>query len=131
MNERGSSALSPASVINAKVQTIPHTMAAPSQGTATSYSQIEVDWQTQTDPADGGSAITSFHLQMSNDGTNFVDIVGGSGADYTGTSYIVNTGITQGSTYVFRIKSANKWGWALNFSPSVSILAASVPDKVS
>jgi hypothetical protein len=58
-------------------------------------------------------------------------VIGGSGVDYVGTSYLLSSGITQGVIYTFRIKSANQWGWATSFSPSVQILAASVPAKVS
>lgn len=63
---------------------------------------------------------------------NFIDIFGGAALDFVGTSYLVSSGIVQGTSYSFRIKSANKWGWADNFSPILSnVLAASTPNKVS
>lgn len=68
---------------------------------------------------------------MHNGDGNFSDVIGGSGFDFTGTSYLLSSGIVQGTTYSFRIKSANKWGWAASFSPTLQILAASAPAKVS
>jgi len=50
---------------------------------------------------------------------NFVDVIGGTGPDFIGTSYLISDNIVQGTTYTFRIKAANKWGWAADFSPSL------------
>lgn len=64
---------------------------------------------------------------MHNGNGIFADMVGAGGLDYLGNSYIVTAAIVQGTTYSFRIKAANKWGWAANYSGTVSVLAASVP----
>jgi hypothetical protein len=38
--------------------------------------------------------------------------------------------ITGGQTYTFRLRANNKWGWGAYSSPTISILAASVPSQM-
>ena len=46
------------------------------------------------------------------------------------TSFVVNPGITQGTSYDFKVKARNKWGWG-DFSSTVTIAATGVPDQMS
>lgn len=118
-NERGTSTVSPQSTVNTLVEVVPHTMTAPTKGPQTSNAQVEVMWLAQSSPENGSSPITIYNLQMHNGDGNFVDVIGGSAVEFLGSSYLISSGITQGVTYTFRIKSANKWGWANAFSPIV------------
>mmetsp|Transcript_29136 Transcript_29136/g.28194 ORF Transcript_29136/g.28194 Transcript_29136/m.28194 type:complete len:200 (-) Transcript_29136:2382-2981(-) len=84
------------------VQTVPVQMAQASRGSATSTTQIEVDWAALTSSSDtGGSAIVSYNLQWNTgSGATFYDLVGYT-TDYTSTSFIVITGVSAGGTYDF------------------------------
>lgn len=44
-------------------------------------------------PENGSSTITTYNLQMHNGDGNFIDVIGGSGVDFIGTSYLVSAGI--------------------------------------
>jgi hypothetical protein len=76
-------------------------MSAPTSGSSTTDTQIEVTWSAVSSaPANGGSAITSYHLQWDagTSGVTWTDVIGLS-PSYTGTSYIVSTSVTAGSSY--------------------------------
>jgi len=64
-------------------------------------------------------------------GTNtFIELIGET-SQYTGTDYTLTTGIVTGTTYKFKIKAVNKWGAGTFSALNLSVLAASVPDKVA
>jgi hypothetical protein len=102
-------------------------MTAPTSGSQTTESQIEVTWTAMTAPSNGGSAILSYHLQWDagTSGTTWTDVVGLS-PSYTSTSIILSTGIVGGSTYKFKIRALNVIGWG-GFSSETSIQAATTP----
>lgn len=76
-NSYGSGAASAATSTGALVALVPHTMDAPTRGSATSTSQIEVDWTVLTDPSDGGSQVTSYELVWdSGSGSTTTSLVG-------------------------------------------------------
>ena len=103
-------------------------MAAITSGSATSHSQIELDWTALTSPNNGDSAITSYGIQWDQGTSTYVELIGES-SDNLLTSYIVASGITAGTTYTFKIRAQNKWGWG-DYSTTTSILAASVPSQI-
>jgi hypothetical protein len=103
------------------------------KGEQSSNTQIELLWIAQTTPsATGGSSIISYSLEW-NQGSSINSWVALVGAisDYTGTSYIVSSGVSQGETYTFRIRSKNRWGWSTDYSTTTSIIAAKPPTSVS
>lgn len=54
-------------------------MSAPTKGSATSESRIEVEWLELVGDDTGGSTILSYHLQWDEgdpDATDFVDLIG-------------------------------------------------------
>jgi len=60
-------------------------------------------------------------------GTVFTAIVGNP-TDFTSLSH-TETGLTSGATYKFKYRAKNVHGWSTGYSPEVSILIATVPDK--
>mmetsp|Transcript_29136 Transcript_29136/g.28196 ORF Transcript_29136/g.28196 Transcript_29136/m.28196 type:complete len:163 (-) Transcript_29136:195-683(-) len=107
-------------------------MADPTGGSSTSISQIAVEWTELTLTADtGNSAITSYQLQWDAGslGVSWYEVVGFS-SDYTSTSYVINTGITAGDPYQFKIRAKNIYGEG-DYSNIVTLDAVGVPDKMS
>jgi len=107
-------------------------MSSPTQGASTSSSQVHVDWSAvSTSPANGGSTITSYNLQWDagSSGTTWTDLIGVS-PETTVTTYTVTSGIVSGTTYQFKVRAKNYWGWG-DFSSTVSVLAASAPSQMA
>lgn len=128
-NARGWSVASSASSSGPTIQTEPQTMAVPTRGSASSDTQLQVQWTALTSPANGDSTVLSYELQWDQGTSTWVSLAG-SASYYTGTSYTIALGITSGTTYQFKVRAYNKWGWG-EFSPVVSILAASVPSQMA
>lgn len=106
-------------------------MSSPTRGSQTSTSQIEVVWTALTAPNNGYSSILSYHLQWDNGVGNFaspIDLIGNS-IDSLVLNYIVSSSIVSGSSYLFRVRAKNYWGWG-DFSTSVSIKASTSPSKM-
>jgi len=128
-NSRGWSTSSSANVAGASIQTEPSSMTALTSGTTTSSTQIELDWVALTSPNDGYSTILSYGVEWDQGINSFVELLGET-SDFTGTTYTITTGITSGTTYQFKIRSKNKWGWG-TFSTITTILAASKPSQMN
>ena len=62
-------------------------------------------------------------------GVTWTDVVGLTPA-YTSTSIILTTGITAGTTYRFKVRAQNIFGWGA-FSSATSIKAATTPSKMA
>lgn len=104
-------------------------MGTPFDGTTIDETNIDVTWSALASPANGGSTITSYHLQY-DDGTSGVtwtDLVGLSPSS-TATTYTL-TGITAGTTYQFKVRASNIFGWG-DYSSTHSILAAVAPSQM-
>jgi len=111
----------------AEGKTIPATMNAPTRGSGTSESQIVVDWDTLTLDADtGGSDILSYNLQWYT--TTWEDLVGYP-SDSLLTSFTITSGLTAGTSYDFRVRALNIYGWS-TVSATVTIDTSTVPDKM-
>lgn len=93
--------------------------------TGTSGSQIRVIYAAVT--TINGSPITSYEVQMtlSSSAQSYQTI-----QNSISLIAIANTGIVGGSSYLFRYRAWNSIG-AGQFSPSVSIVAAAIPSKMS
>jgi hypothetical protein len=104
-------------------------MVAPTRGSATSTTQIEIDWSLLTDPDNGGSSVVSYNLVWdAGTGTTTVSLVGLL-TPYTQDSYIVTTGVTLGATYKFKIRAENVYGWGA-YSPEFAIVASEAPAQM-
>jgi hypothetical protein len=102
-NSRGWSVNSGPSTSNPTVQTGPGTMVAPTSGSSTTSTQIDIEWTTLSTlstvtPNNGGSTVTSYILYWDQGTSTWTEIVGKTSA-YLGTSYLVSSGLTAGSTY--------------------------------
>lgn len=128
LNALGWSDWSPESTSTATIQTVPQQMAAVTQGSATSNTQIVIDWTALTTSAQkGGAEILSYNVYW-NQGSlvdEWVALVG-ENSNYLSTSYIVSSGVTEGETYTFKVRAENRWGYGA-FSDITSVLAAAVP----
>jgi uncharacterized membrane protein len=94
----------------------------------TSNTQIQIEWTALTTLAQtGGSDITSYNVYWDQGSLvdEWVSLIG-EGSDYTSTSYIITTGVTEGETYTFKVRAENRWGYGA-FSSVTQILAAAVP----
>jgi hypothetical protein len=123
-NLNGSSVESLPNSSGAIVETEPNQVALPTQGSATSHLQVQVNWVT---PFNGNSAITSYAIYWDQGtGLNAYVEVAGEASSFTATTITVTSNVVVGKTYRFKIKAQNKWGWGV-FSDPVSILAANTP----
>jgi len=115
-NERGWSAASLPNSAGAKIQIEPRPMGVVSRGSLTGPTQIDVYWSAITTPQDGGSPVTSYHLQYDNgtNANNWTDIVGLS-PDSKATSILVTSNLESGTVYGFRVRAKNIFGWG-NYS---------------
>lgn len=130
-NERGWSAASEASATGVEVKTEPSKMATPTNDdTTTNQARIKVAWSALADPDNGGSDITSYHLQWDNGsgGSTWVDLVGLSPTS-TALSFTVSTGVVSGTSYKFRVRAANVYGWG-SYSSTLTVKAAAAPAQV-
>ena len=129
-NPRGWSTVSTANAIGvgATIQTAPGTMTIPTKNAGTSESQIIVDWAALV--ANGGSTITSYHLQYDNNsgGTTWSDLIGLSPASIAQTYTL--TSVTAGASYQFKVRAKNIFGWGV-YSPVLTIQAAVAPSMVA
>lgn len=95
-------------------------MNAPTRGSTTGKTQIEVVWNSLTLAAEiGGAPIISYILEW-DAGTNNVawTTLVGSTLNYLSTSFIVTTGVVPGTIYKFRVSARNAHGTGLASSSS-------------
>ena len=128
VNARGWSVPSLPNTVGALVEVEPSAVVAPTRGSLTGPTQIEVQWISLVTPADGSSAVLSYHLQYDNGtaSTTWYDVVGLS-PDSLLTDVIVSSAIVSGTTYGFRVRALNIFGWG-PFSVVTYIQAAREPD---
>jgi hypothetical protein len=89
---------------------------APSRGSQTTQTQLEVTWNYLSGLNTGGAAIDSYELNIDDGaGGNFVEVVGLT-SPYTLNSYIINTGLQSGLPYRCRYRAHNIFGWS-DYSP--------------
>lgn len=107
-------------------------MAQVTRGSSTNEDQIEIDWASLTTNFEtGGSPIISYNLQWDSgsSGATFTDLVGFT-SHYLGTSFIVTTGVTAGTTYKFKVRAQNAHGWGV-FSVVKDVLATTFPEQMN
>lgn len=127
-NERGWSIASDPNTVGAQVEVEPSAVPAPTRGSATGPTQLEVNWSSLTTPDDGSSAVLSYHLQY-DDGTaavTWTDVIGLT-PDSLATTVIVSSGVISGTEYGFRVRARNIFGWG-PYSVVTYIQAAREPD---
>jgi hypothetical protein len=99
--------------------------------TVTNQAQIKVDYDpTSTSFDNGGSSVTGYNLQWDagSGGSSWVDLVGPTPAS-TALTFTVSTGVVSGTSYIFRVRAANVYGWG-DYSTTVTVKAAAQPGKV-
>ena len=106
-------------------------MSAVSRGSTTSETEIEVLWSALTTSTEtGGATVTSYHLQWDS-GTNggtWSDLIGLT-SNYLLTTFTVTSSLTAGTTYKFRIRAKNAYGYG-SYSSETSIKASDKPETM-
>lgn len=102
-------------------------MPAPTEGPATTYDRIQLNWHELTTTEETGAtySILSYHLQISYLPDTWLDVVGGDANLFTQTTYTESNLVT-GQDYKFRIRASNSFGWG-EYSSEVTIRADEVP----
>ena len=128
-NALGEGYYSQVNTAGATIETEPGQMTAPTRGSSTDTSQIEVSWSASTDT--GGSAITSYHLEEETAvGSGvWISVQGESGSESLLTTY-TKTGLSQGDEYSYRVTAVNQYGDG-TASSSVTLVASSQPEAPS
>ena len=76
----------------------------------------------------GTMAIISYSLEMQAPGQSWISIVGGDSTYNTDLSFL-QTGLTTGDDYKFRVRASNEFGWG-PYSAEVTIRADEVPATI-
>ena len=87
--------------------------------TARAGLQNEIDWTAPS--SDGGSSITGYRIQSSTDNVTFTDVVAS-----TTTQPYTHTGLTQGTTYYYKVSAINAVGEGTFGAASATV--GDVPD---
>lgn len=113
----------------ARIRQVPAQLAAPTEGTGTSDSQVQVDWiaATATGLETGNSAILSYQLYWDNGNSALTTFVLLEDALVT-TKTIV--GVTEGSEYRFKVRAVNIYGAGAD-SAVATIRASDVPSPMA
>ena len=87
--------------------------------------QVDLSWVAPTD--NGGAEITGYRIQQASGATStsFSTIVDDTGT--TATAYTIDTGLTEGSIYRFRVAAINSVGAGANSSISAPVTVAETP----
>lgn len=118
------SIVSPTNTAGAKIRSVPYQMSKPTV-TSLSESVVDLSWTALTSPTTGNSAILSYQVYWDNGGgTPNIQLL-----DALQTTLQV-TGLTGGTTYRFKIRARNIYGYAAAFSDALVVLASDKPDKV-
>jgi len=127
-NANGYSSYSSVNTGGQTIQTEPATMNTPYDDGSTS-STIVISWAALTgDIPTGGTPITSYHLDWKVGAGSWTEIQGFSSVD-TSTSASILSGLTEGTSYLFRVRALNAIGWG-SYSATVTIIPSEEPDKV-
>lgn len=129
-NSLGYGSTSLTSTSNTFVKTVPgKPSSAPSSGSTTSTSLLEVSWNALNSPDNGGSTILSYHLVWDyGTGTTSYEVVGYSSYFTSTTTTLQSPSFTivAGTSYKFKYRAYNLYGWG-DYSDEVIIKAAAVP----
>lgn len=106
-------------------------MTAPTRGSTTGPSQIEVNWIALAASDNGGSTVLSYNLlwDAGTSGTTWTSVIGYSPVS-TAVTTTISTGIVSGSSYQFKVRASNIFGWGSN-STITTIKAAKVPAQMT
>ena len=133
-NVNGQGAFSEPNTSGEFVRTIPTFMNPPQRDPLTNDHQIYLHWDA-LDPstdfsATGGSSILSYGLEW-DDATDEAEWypISGFSSDSTATSLVVQSGITEGNVYHFRLSARNIYGWGPT-SAVLSVAAAGIPEQM-
>jgi len=130
-NNYGDSAISDANTAGALIETVPHIPTiAPTRGSNTGETQVEVIITPLTGLETGGSPITSYVILWDQGLGGAFSVLKGDVTPNLDTTNLFTSGITSGTVYRFAYyaKNAHGDGWdGVQILPEVSILAGTTP----
>jgi hypothetical protein len=106
-------------------------LTSPLRNEGSSPYQLVVHYPNLEDELNGGSEVTSLHLQwdMGTSGSEWQTLIG-EVPFTTSDTYTINGGLITGQSYQFQYRAKNVFGWG-EWSDSAYVLAASLPDTSS
>lgn len=106
-------------------------MAAPTRGSATSTTELVVNWVALSSPQNGDSTIYTYNLEWDagTAGVTFTSIHGFAPYSLV-TTYTRSTDVVAGQSYQFRVRALNIHGWG-SYSPVLTIVASSKPGQMA
>lgn len=104
-------------------------MATPTRDPLTTTIKIIVNWIALGVPENGYSTVESYNLQWDRGtkGVTWYNLIGFD-ADVLATRYDTVHTLTAGTTYKFKVRAKNFFGWS-EFSPILDIKAATWPEN--
>ena len=126
-NVNGWGNFSQLNIAGATIQSEPAKMVSPTEGTATTVDQIELDWLAMTTLVETGNTfyVSSYNLQVYDpNAADWIEVVGET-SSFTQTTHIV-TGLIMGTDYSFRLRAENVHGFG-EFSDTVIVRADDKP----
>lgn len=99
-------------------------MSSPIRDNSTDTEQITINWSKVTAPKDGDSRILAFNVQWDYGTSGFAwEDVNLPVQSFTSAKVSAQDGVTQGTSYMFRVRARNIYGFG-PFSDPVKILAS-------
>jgi len=99
--------------VGALIQSSPNKMATPTRDSLTTTHKIIVNWIALDTPENGYSTIESYNLQWDRGtkGVTWYNLIGYD-SDVLDTSYETVNTLVAGSTYKFKVRAKNFFGWS-------------------
>jgi titin len=127
-NTEGFGALSSPNTSSAEIQTVPAQMSPPTI-TALTMSSIALSWDQFVFDADtGASPIVSYSLEWDQGADSGFFSLLGDPSDSLALTWQIDSGLSQGEPYQFRVRAKNTHGWG-DYSDVVTAIPASPPGK--
>lgn len=129
-NALGDGPTGPANTAGARIRQVPAQMAAPTEGSETTDSQVVVEWGAVTAAGlpTGNSAVTAYELLWDNGDPNLSTFVQLTLTSSLATSHTI-VGVTEGAFYRFVVRAVNVYGTGVD-SAEATIRASDVPSRV-
>jgi hypothetical protein len=131
-NARGQGEMSVWNIDGAHVEKLPHLMNPPYGSLNEETSEIILTWPAVFTPRDGGTPVTSYHIEYRYDldpQDAWQELVGFSMPHLK--TEATHSDLRPASLVNYRIRAKNRWGWGPWSYPDLVMISASSPDRVT